>query len=267
MTIFVPQHTPMDRLKNKTALVTGAASGLGRAIASLFAAEGAKVLATDRDEGPLGTLKAEVTDAGGILHTLRADMAVPEDVEAMVKGAVDAFGTLDILVNNAGIMDDFSPVGMVSDELWERVMQVNVDGPMRAMRSALRIMVPKGSGVIVNISSIGGLHGARAGAAYTTSKHALIGLSKNTGYLYAKDGIRCNAIAPGAMETHIGKDLDFARLPAAAMFNERIVPGLALNPRTSDPMEVAHLALFLASDEASFVNGATVVADGGWSAY
>jgi NAD(P)-dependent dehydrogenase (short-subunit alcohol dehydrogenase family) len=257
----------MDRLKNKVALVTGAASGLGRSIAVLFAAEGARVLAADRQEAPLEQLSDEITAAGGVVHTVRADMAVPGDVEEMVNAATEKFGTLDILVNNAGIMDDFSPVGQVTDALWERVMKVNLDGPMRAMRSALAIMLPKRAGVIINIASIGGLYGARAGAAYTTSKHALIGLSRNTGYLYANAGIRCNAIAPGAMATDIAKGTAFEHLPAAAMFQQRIAPGFALNTRTSDPLEVARLALFLASDEASFVNGTAVVADGGWTAY
>jgi NAD(P)-dependent dehydrogenase (short-subunit alcohol dehydrogenase family) len=128
-------------------------------------------------------------------------------------------------------------------------------------------MVPKQAGVIINISSIGGLYGARAGAAYTASKHALIGLTKNTGYMYAKLGIRCNAIAPGAMDTNISNTVDFTHLPALQLVNERIMPGMALNPRNSNPMEVAQVALFLASDDASFVNGTTITADGGWTAY
>jgi NAD(P)-dependent dehydrogenase (short-subunit alcohol dehydrogenase family) len=185
----------------------------------------------------------------------------------MIKCAVDNYGTLDILVNNAGVMDDFSPAGVLTDSNWERVMNINVTGPMRAIRSALKIMLLKHAGVIINIASIGGLQGGRAGAAYTTSKHALIGLTKNTGYMYSKSGIRCNAIAPGAMNTNIAKGLDFSALPGIELFNDRIAPGLALNPRASDPMEVANLALFLASDEASFINAATLVADGGWTGY
>lgn len=257
----------MSRLDNKVALVTGAASGLGRAIATLYAANGAKVVAADRQRDALLAVEQEITSAGGTVQCVQADMSLPADVEAMVRAAVDAFGTLDILVNNAGIMDDFSPVDQVSDAAWRRVMAVNLDGPMQAMRAALHVMLPKRSGVIINIASVGGLYGARAGAAYTTSKHALIGLTKNTGYLHAQNGIRCVAIAPGAMNTAIGKDIDFAHLPAAELFNSRIAPGLALNPRTSDPIEVARLALFLASDDASFVNATAVVADGGWTAF
>jgi NAD(P)-dependent dehydrogenase (short-subunit alcohol dehydrogenase family) len=109
------------------------------------------------------------------------------------------------------------------------------------------------------------LQGARAGVAYTASKHAIIGLTKNTGYIYARSGIRCNAIAPGAMDTNIGTAIDYTKL--STLVNERIMPGMSLNPRSSNPSEVANIALFLASDDASFINGAVIVADGGWSAY
>ena len=257
----------MKKLENKVAIVTGAGSGLGKAIAILYALNGAKVVAADFDEISLAALVSESAKLGFQIKTVKADVSKAADVEAMIKTAVDSYGTLDILVNNAGVMDDFSPVGVVTDENWDRIMKINVDGPMRAMRSALRIMLPKRSGVIINVASIGGLEGARAGAAYTTSKHALIGLTKNTGYMYSKSGIRCNAIAPGAMNTNIAKGIDFSKLPAAELFNDRIAPGLALNPRTSDPQEVAAVALFLASDEASFVNAAAIVADGGWTGY
>jgi NAD(P)-dependent dehydrogenase (short-subunit alcohol dehydrogenase family) len=172
---------------------------------------------------------------------------------------------VDILINNAGIMDHFDPVGDVDDEIWNRVMSVNVTGPMRMMREAVNLMLPKGSGSIVNISSIGGLNGARAGAAYTSSKHALNGLTKNTGYMYSKLGLRCNAIAAGAMETSILAGFDFSSL--TPLIQQQIMAASANNPRASKPAEVANLALFLASDEASFVNGAIIVADGGWTAY
>ena len=148
--------------------------------------------------------------------------------------------------------------------MWDRVMAINLNGPFKAIRSVLKIMLEKKSGVIINIASIGGLQGAPR-SWDTASKHALIGLTKNTGYIYAKTGVRCNAIAPGAMETNIGATIDFSKISPIA--NERIMPGMALNPRSSNPSEVANAALFLASDEASFINGTVIVADGGWTAY
>ena len=254
----------MKRLENKVAIVTGAASGLGKSIAILFAKEGARVIATDINKDLLEKLNAEIKAEGSEILTLLADMSKSEDVESITTFAQKNFGTIDILVNNAGIMDDFSPVGDVKDNKWSRVMEINLNGPMRLMRSVLATMLKNKSGSIVNIASIGGLQGARAGAAYTASKHALIGLTKNTGYMYSKSGIRCNAIAPGAMETNIASTIDFQHLNPLA--SAMIMPGMVTNPRSSKPYEVANVALFLASEEASFLNGAVIVADGGWTA-
>ena len=122
-----------------------------------------------------------------------------------------------------------------------------------------------GNGCIVNIASIGGLCGARAGAAYTASKHALIGLTKNTGFIYAKTGIRCNAIAPGAVATSIGDTIDMSKI--TPLINDRIMSGLVLNAKTGEPADIAKAALFLASDDAAYVNGSVLTADGGWTAY
>ena len=255
----------MKKLENKVAIVTGAGSGMGKAIAQLFAAEGSKIVATDINQARLEVLKQEIQQAGGEVTTCIANMADEADIENMIAVATQTYGTLDILVNNAGIMDHFAPVGNVDNDMWENVMKINVDGPFKAMRSAVKIFLAKGSGVIVNIASIGGIGNARAGAAYTTSKHALIGLTQNTGYMYAKAGIRCNAIAPGSVATNIAETIDFSKI--TPLVNDRIMPGMALNPRTGEPMEIAKAALFLASDDSSFVNASVLVADGGWIAY
>ncbi len=181
----------------------------------------------------------------------------------MIDTAVATFGTVDILVNNAGIMDNFVPAGELTDDLWERVFAVNTTGPMRTIRKVLPLYTEKKSGVIVNIASAGGLMGSRAGAAYTASKHAVIGLTKNVGYQYATLGIRCNAIAPGGVNTNIG-----ASMTAPNPFGmERAMAGIGTNPRVGEPEEIARVALFLASDDASFVNGTVVAADAGWMAY
>lgn len=254
----------MKKLENKVSIVTGAGSGMGKAMAILFAAEGSKVVAADISQPRLDALAKEITDAGGIITTVIANVAKEEDIENMIKTATSNFGSLDILVNNAGVMDNFSPVGEVDDALWEKVMKINVEGPFKAMRSAVKIFLEKKAGVIINICSVGGLKGGVAGAAYTTSKHALVGLTKNTGYMYSKSGIRCNGIAPGAVQTNIGETIDMTKI--TPLVNDRIISGMALNPRTGDPSEIAKTALFLASDEASFINGTIVVVDGGWSA-
>ena len=255
----------MNRLNGKVAIVTGAGSGMGKSIALLFAEEGAQVIAADIHESRLAALKEEAAAKPGKLHTVVTDVAIEADIERMIQAATQTFGTLDILVNNAGIMDNFAPVGDLDNAMWEKVMRVNVDGPFKAMRSALKIFLAKGSGTIINIASIGGLMGARAGAAYTASKHALIGLTRNTGYLYSKSGIKCNAIAPGAVATNIAETIDFSKIGPLA--NERIMSGMVLNPRNAEPKEIAGVALFLATEESSFINGAVITADGGWTAY
>jgi NAD(P)-dependent dehydrogenase (short-subunit alcohol dehydrogenase family) len=253
------------KLQNKTAIITGAGAGLGKAICELFAAEGCKVLAADVNAERLAALKQSLSALGHSIETCVVDVAKQSSVIAMIDQAISTLGGLDILVNNAGVMDNFEPVGDCPDTTWNRVMNINLNGVYYAMHAAIPHMLKAGKGSIVNIASIGGLNGARAGAAYTASKHAVIGLSKNTGYMYAKLGIRCNAIAPGAMETQIAESMDMSKI--TALVNERIMPGMALNPRSSKPTEVAQVALFLASDDASFVNASVVTADGGWSAY
>jgi NAD(P)-dependent dehydrogenase (short-subunit alcohol dehydrogenase family) len=255
----------MKKLENKVAVITGAGAGMGKAITLLFVNNGCKVIAADINQDRLNTLGAEVKKMGGIITTIKADMANEVDIDAMIKLAKNTYGTLNILVNNAGIMDNFQPVGEVDNDTWNRVMKVNVDGPYKAMRGAIKIFMENGSGTIINIASIGGLKGGVAGAVYTTSKHALIGLTKNTGYMYAKMGIRCNAIAPGAVATSIGDTIDMTKI--TPLVQDRIMTGIALNPRTGEPNEIAAAALFLASDDASFVNGSVIVVDGGWSAY
>jgi len=255
----------MKSLHHKVTIVTGAASGIGKAIALLFAREGSKVIATDRNAERLDSLRKEALEEGLKIDTLLMDMSSEDDIEHMVNEAVEKHGTLDILVNNAGIMDSFEPVAELSNAVFEKVMRINVEGVFKSMRAAMRIYLPKNEGIIINIASVGGLQGARAGAAYTASKFAVVGLTRNTGYLYAKTGIRCNAIAPGAVQTNISETIDYSKM--TPLVNDRILSGMVLNPRTGDPLEIAKAALFLASDASSFVNGQVLVVDGGWTAY
>lgn len=251
------------RLNGKVAVVTGAASGMGKAIAELYASEGAKVVVADLRLEPAQTVVDGITAAGGTAIAVAANVTKEEDVAKMIDTAVQEYGTLDILVNNAGIMDNFVPAADLTDELWDRVFAINTTGPMRTTRKALPIFLEKKSGVIVNIASAGGLQGSRAGAAYTASKHAVVGFTKNVGFQYAKLGIRCNAIAPGGVNTNISTSINEPN----AFGMERAMAGMALNPRGGEAIEIAKVALFLASDDSGFVNGTVVTADAGWTAY
>jgi NAD(P)-dependent dehydrogenase (short-subunit alcohol dehydrogenase family) len=183
-----------------------------------------------------------------------------DDIARTMDTLMETYGRLDIVVNNAGIMDEFVPLADLEDTLWQRVMAINLEGPMVICRRALQLMLPQGSGAIINVASIGGLFGGRAGVAYTTSKHALIGLTRSVAYHYAQMGIRCNAIAPGSVETNIE-----VKQPNMLGY-QRLQTTLGMIPRNGQPHELAAAALFLASDEASFVNGAILTVDGGWTA-
>lgn len=244
------------RLQDKVAIITGAGSGMGLAMTQRFIAEGARVVAGDIAESHLETLRA----IPGVT-AVHADVTVQADIDQLVATAV-GLGRLDIVVNNAGIVDRFLPAGEMTDEVWNKVLAVNLTGPMMLSRAALPVMLSAGKGVIVNIASVGGLAGARAGAAYVTSKHGLVGLTRNIAATYGPDGIRCVAIAPGGVNTGI---------PLGGQPSERgfaaLNRTLTANIRTGEPIEIANVALFLASDEASFINGEIVVADGGWLAF
>ncbi|MCM3397381.1 SDR family oxidoreductase [Oceanobacillus profundus] len=250
------------KLQEKVAIVTGAASGMGKAIAKLYAKEGAKVVVADLNfEGAEEVVKEIIAD-NGVAVAVQVNVANQEDIDHMIDTAVNEYGKLDILVNNAGIMDGFEPVADITDERWDLIFDVNTKGVMRSMRKAIPLFLKQGAGVIVNIASTGGLNGAHAGATYGASKHAVVGLTKNTGYMYAQKGIRCNAIAPGAVNTNISASMK--NINPFGMERTKTVQGVI--PKVGEPEEIANAALFLATDEASFVNGTVLTVDGGWTA-
>ncbi|MGI2326791.1 SDR family oxidoreductase [Planococcus sp. YIM B11945] len=249
------------KLQSKVAVVTGAASGMGKAIAELYAAEGAKVIVADLNYDGAEAVVKGIKANGGTAKAVKVNVATQEDIDTMIDTAVSAYGTLDILVNNAGIMDSFEPVGEITDEKWDRIFDINTKSVMRATRKTLPIFLEKGKGVIVNTASTGGLNGAHAGAAYGASKHAVVGLTKNTGFMYANEGIRCNAIAPGGVATNIASTM--ANVSQFGASRLQAVQGVM--PRIGQPEEIAQVALFLASDESSFVNGTVITADAGWT--
>jgi 3-oxoacyl-[acyl-carrier protein] reductase len=245
------------RLDGKVALVTGAGSGIGRASAVRFAAEGARVAVVDLKGAE--EIAAAIDAAGGEALALTTDVADEEAVAAMAEVAVDRFGRVDVLMNNAGILEDFLPAADTPTEVWRRVLGVNLDAQFFTARALLPQMVERGDGAIINVASTAGLNGGNGGAAYTTSKHAVIGFTRQLCFDYARQGIRCNVICPGAVETGMTKEI-FASPDAAVMAAVESAP----IGRWAQPEELASAALFLASDEASFVNGAVYVVDGGF---
>ncbi len=250
------------RLQDKVAVVTGAASGIGLAIAQCFAAEGASVIAGDWNAERLDAAVASIQASGGQIVGSQGNIADKASAEGLVELAINTYGRLDILCNNAGVMDYMQGVGELSDDIWRKVLSVNLDGPMYTTRRAVQHMLGHGGGSIVNIASTGGLHGGPAGAAYVASKHALVGLTRNTAWMYAKRGIRCNAIAPGGVKTNIGETMPRDRLDLVGA--KRAAEFAALAPELLEPTDVAPLALFLASDESRHINGAVIPADAGW---
>lgn len=275
MSVSAQNHS--GRLQDKVAIVTGAASGNGKAIATLFSQEGAKVVLVDIDEQEVGKVANALQENNSNTIAVVANVVKEADIQRMVDVALEKFGRIDILINNAGVFDELIPVGEVSDEIWDKVIATNLTAPMRGIRKVLPIFERQGGGVIVNTASIAGFTGARGGgAAYVASKHGLIGLTKNVAFNYKEKNIRCNAVAPGRVETNLRKNSEKLIGSKSAHdesiqewrdIEKKITDGYITNMRKCTPDEIAKVVLFLASDEASFVNGSIFVADGGWTSY
>ncbi|MFN2321693.1 MAG: SDR family oxidoreductase [Trueperaceae bacterium] len=252
------------RLEDKVVVITGAGAGMGRAMANRFAAEGAKLVVGEIDPTRLDEVVAEVQAAGGTITGHVGNVADKDDAEKLVQAAIDTYGALDVLVNNAGVMDNFEGVANFSDAQYQRVFGVNVYGPMVLSGAAVRYMKEHGGGSIINVASAAGVGGASAGAIYTASKHAVIGLTRNTAFTYAPNGIRCNAIVAGAVATSIGTSMDPSKFDQEAF--ARYSTYHAITPGQLQSEDIADLALFLASDESKRINGALIAADAGWTA-
>jgi len=250
-------QTPFQlaRFTGRTVIVTGAGSGIGRATALRLLGEGARVIAADVSAERLAALQME--RGSGELIVVTGDVSMQADVDDLVLAAGP---TVDGLINNAGIMDSFLPTAEITDEVWERVFRVNVTSQMRLMRAVLPGMVSAGFGRIVNIASEAGIRAGASGTTYSASKHAVIGLTKSTALFYGPKGVRCNAVAPGAVKTNI--EAPFLSAWAA----ERLGPIMQTTiPAPAEPEDLAASICWLLSEDSPNVNGTVLMSDGGWS--
>lgn len=249
------------RFEGKCVVVTGASSGMGRKIALDFVKEGATVIAVARRLERLEEIAKEAESFAGKILPYQGDISLEEVNNGMIDYAVKKCGKLDVLVNNAGIMDEFTPIGELTNELFNKVMAVNLNGPIYAMRKAVQVMLEQETkGNIVNIASIGGVCGARAGVAYTASKHAIVGATKNTAYMYAGK-IRCNVVCPGGVETEVmNSQTNISQFGVG-----RIMAGLDTSIPAGKVEDISTAVLYIASDDAKFMTGAEIVIDGGVS--
>ncbi|MDP2175549.1 MAG: SDR family oxidoreductase [Bacteroidota bacterium] len=248
----------MENLKNKTVIITGAASGIGKATAELFAQKGANVIISDIDESEGIVTTKNIVASGGKVTFIKTDVSIPEDMEALVNFAIKTYGKLDVAVNNAGIGGELNPLADMSIEGWHKVININLNSLFYGMKYQIRAMLKNGGGSIINISSILGSVGFAGSSGYASAKHGVIGLTQTAALEYSSQNIRINAVGPGFIDTPLLDSLD-------TEMKKQLV---ALHPigRLGKSEEVAELIYWLASDKSSFATGSYYPIDGGYLA-
>jgi NAD(P)-dependent dehydrogenase (short-subunit alcohol dehydrogenase family) len=250
----------MKRFEGKVGIVTGAGSGIGKATLIRFVREGGSGIAVDISQERLDQLVTELEAEGLQTKTIAGDLTFNSTIDAIVEMAGPK---IDVLINNAGIMDEFVPLDELDDELWDRVISVNLTSVMKLSRAVIRKMLVTGGGAIVTTSSGAAFKSGIAGTAYTSSKHGVNGLVKSISTIYGSRGIRSNAVAPGGTKTNI---MDMSKPIKGGTTLQVLGANMANASRTAEPEEVAACILFLASDDASNVNGVIMASDSGWTA-
>ena len=253
---------------NKVIVVTGASSGMGREISLQFAKEGAKVIAVARREERLNEIRDLAKSEGykGEIIPYVGDLSKEETNEKIIEFAFEKYNALDILVNNAGVLDNFAPVGEVTDECINKVVAVDMMAPFYSTRKAVNMFMEHNiKGNIINIASIAGLCGGKAGTAYTMAKHAVVGLTKNTGFIYRENGIRCNCVCPGGIHTEMTEPSAFANASQRGLANAMLATAFKIP--SGYVTDVASLVLFLASEKSSYISGQAIALDGALTSY
>ncbi|MEA5041922.1 SDR family NAD(P)-dependent oxidoreductase [Oscillibacter ruminantium] len=250
------------KFQNQVAIITGSTKGIGKATALLMAAEGAKVVIVGTTEEAGNAVVEEIKAAGGEAFFQKTNVTSAADLDALVSAALDQYGKIDILVNNAGVGGSLANMDQITDEEWDKVLATNLTAPFQIMKRVIPVMEKAGGGKIVNVASMASTAAGRGGIAYTTAKHGVLGLTRQVSLDHGHAGIRVNAVLPGPIDTQM-----IARVLAMPQHPLNMKIKMSPAGRPGQPEEVAKAILFLASEDSSFIQGAALAVDGGYTIF